>query len=109
MHSLKKQKDFQNVYQNGSVFGNRQLVMIYKKNNLEMNRIAVVASKKVSNRAVDRNRLRRQIKEAYRHLEAQIKPGYDIIFVVKKYCLNQPYVVLEKALNHLMYKKDLFR
>lgn len=83
--------------------------MFYKKNNLEMNRIAVVASKKVSNRAVDRNRLRRQIKEAYRQREADIKTGYDIIFIVKKNCLHQPYCVLEKAFNHLLYKKDLLR
>ena len=40
--SLKKNKDFQNVYNNGVSFANRYLVMYVLKNNTENNRIKFV-------------------------------------------------------------------
>ena len=47
--SLKKNKDFQNVYNNGVSFANRYLVMYVLKNNTENNRIGISVSKKVGN------------------------------------------------------------
>ncbi len=44
--SLKKNKDFQNVYNNGVSFANRYLVMYVLKNNTENNRIGISVSKK---------------------------------------------------------------
>ena len=41
--SLKKNKDFQNVYNNGVSFANRYLVMYVLKNNTENNRIGISA------------------------------------------------------------------
>ena len=43
----KKNKDFQNVYNNGVSFANRYLVMYVLKNNTENNRIGISVSKKV--------------------------------------------------------------
>ena len=45
--TLKKNKDFQNVYNNGVSFANRYLVMYVLKNNTENNRIGISVSKKL--------------------------------------------------------------
>lgn len=53
-------------------------------NNLKTARFAVVVSKKVSPLAVVRNRLRRQVMGAIEANLAQIDPGRDWTFILKK-------------------------
>ena len=50
--SLKKNRDFQLVYKQGTSFANRFLVMYVKKNQLGRNRIGISVSKKVGNSVV---------------------------------------------------------
>ena len=107
--TLKKQKDFKLVYQKGKVFGIRNLVMHYLKNGKDTNRLGIIVSKKVSNRAVVRNRIRRQLKEAYRLNENQFALGYDLVLIAKASCKDEKYPVIEKSLKHLFYKKNLMR
>ena len=47
--SLKKNKDFQLVYKQGTSYANKYLVMYVKENHLEKNRIGISVSKKVGN------------------------------------------------------------
>lgn len=107
--TLKKQKDFNKVYQKGKVFGNRNFVLYYLKNGKDTNRLGIIVSKKVSNRAVIRNRIRRQLKEAYRLNENQFAMGYDLIVISKASCIDEKYLVIEKSLKHLFYKEHLMR
>ena len=60
--SLKKNRDFQLVYKQGTSFANRFLVMYVKKNQLGRNRIGISVSKKVGNSVV-RHHLARLIRE----------------------------------------------
>ena len=60
----------------------RYVVLFYRKNDLSYNRTAFLASKKVGN-SVERNRARRLMKENYRFLKDNIKPGHDIIFIAR--------------------------
>lgn len=48
----------------------------------ETNRYAVVAGKKVGG-SVERNRLKRLVREAIRHLDPALKPGHDIVVIVR--------------------------
>ena len=58
------------------------MAFFYRKNDLSYNRTAFLASKKVGN-SVERNRARRLMKENYRFLKDNIKPGHDIIFIAR--------------------------
>ncbi|WKY47750.1 ribonuclease P protein component [Eubacteriaceae bacterium ES3] len=107
--SLKKQNDFKNVFNKGSVFGNKAFAFYFLKNGLEENRIGIIVSKKISKKAVVRNRLRRQIREAYRLNQELFFNGYDIIIIGKQALLNTEYTEIEKSLKHLFYKKNLMR
>ena len=65
MDSLKKNKDFQNVYRNGKSYADKYLVMYVLENGLESNRIGISVSKKVGNSVV-RHHLTRLLRESYR-------------------------------------------
>ena len=83
MNNLKKNGEFQIIYNSGrKSFGYYSLIF-FKRNDDNLKRCGFVVSKKTGN-AVCRNRLKRLFREYYRQKEEYIKDGYDIIFVAKK-------------------------
>ena len=80
--TLRKQNDFNRVYNKGRSKGSKYAVVIYNRNKLGYTRTAFVASKKVGN-SVKRNHARRLMRAAYANIKEKIKPGYDIIFVAR--------------------------
>ncbi len=98
--SLKKNRDFQNVYQNGKSYANKYLVMYVLKNNLGTNRIGISVSKKVGNSVV-RHRLTRLVREIYRLHEEMFNSGLDIVVVARVNAKSILYTDMESALLHL--------
>lgn len=98
--SLKKNRDFQVVYQQGTSYANRYLVMYVKENHLEKNRIGISVSKKVGNSVV-RHRLTRLIRESYRLNEQKFRSGLDIVVVARVNAKGRSCQEIEKALLHL--------
>ena len=98
--SLKKNRDFQVVYRQGTSYANRYLVMYVKENHLEKNRIGISVSKKVGNSVV-RHRLTRLIRESYRLNEQKFRSGLDIVVVVRVNAKGRSCQEIEKALLHL--------
>ena len=82
-HSLRNNKEFQMVYNEGKSKANKYLVLYYRKNDLEYNRLGISVSKKVGN-SVSRNRIKRLIKENYRLLEKDIKENNSLVILWKK-------------------------
>ena len=98
--SLKKTKEFQNVYSKGKSFANRYLVMYALKNDTGKNRIGISVSKKVGNSVV-RHRLIRLIRESYRLQEDMFNSGLDIVVIARKNARDVSYHEIESALLHL--------
>lgn len=98
--SLKKNRDFQNVYQNGRSFANKYLVMYVLKNNLGSNRVGISVSKKVGNSVV-RHRLTRLIREVYRLHEDMFNSGLDIVVLARVNAKSILYTDMESAVLHL--------
>ena len=100
MDSLKKNKDFQNVYRNGKSYADKYLVMYVLENGLESNRIGISVSKKVGNSVV-RHHLTRLLREAYRLQEERFNSGLDIVVIARVSAKNITYHETESALLHL--------
>lgn len=59
-------------------------------NSLEKSRFAVVISKKTASRAVDRNRIKRLVRESLHFNLSHITPGYDSVVVFLKRTPENP-------------------
>ena len=99
--SLKKNKDFQYVYNNGKSLANRFLVMYVVENNTEKNNLGISVSKKVGNSVV-RHRITRLIRESYRLNVCNICTGYDIVVVARVNAKNKNYREIESSFLHLL-------
>ena len=98
--SLKKNKDFQNVYRKGKSYANKYFVMYVLKNNTEENRIGISVSKKVGN-SVIRHHITRLVREAYRLHEDMFNSGLDIVVIARGAAKDISYHQAESALLHL--------
>ena len=98
--SLKKNRDFQNVYKKGKSYANRYLVMYVLENDTDRNRLGISVSKKVGN-SVIRHHVTRLIRESYRLSEEHFRCGYDIVVIARTTAKDKNYHDVESALIHL--------
>ena len=98
--SLKKNRDFQQVYSEKISYANKYLVMYIRENHKNQNRLGISVSKKVGN-SVIRHRLTRLIRECYRLHEESFRCGYDIVVIARVSAKEKGYHEMEKALLHL--------
>ncbi len=98
--SLKKNKDFQQVYRKGKSYANRYLVMYVLENHMNRNRLGISVSKKVGNSIV-RHRLARLIRESYRLQEDRYRCGIDIVVIARIGAKEKTYKDIDGAMLHL--------
>ncbi|NIA01877.1 MAG: ribonuclease P protein component [Nitrospirae bacterium] len=80
-------------------------IIRYIKNNKEFNRYCSVVSKKLYTKAVDRNKLRRQIYHAIRAVSSEIKLStehLDIVLIPKKRITKAKFEEIEQDLMELI-------
>ena len=100
MESLKKNRDFQNVYKNGKAKANRQFVMLIFPNDTMKNRIGISVSRKVGN-SVIRHHIARLVRETFRLEGDRIKTGYDIILVARQEAGTADFHQVSRSVLHL--------
>lgn len=105
-HSLRNNREFQMVYNEGNSKANRYLVLYYRKNDLEYNRLGISVSKKVGNSVV-RHRVTRLIRESYRLNELLFKNSLDIVVIARPSAKEKSYQEIESALLHLARKHQI--
>ncbi|WP_411359717.1 ribonuclease P protein component [Pseudidiomarina salilacus] len=77
-----------------------ELTMLAVPNQLDHPRIGVTISKKRAKRAVDRNRIKRKIRENFRLKQHKIPP-FDIIVIAKTGIVDLESDVLQQRLDYL--------
>ena len=93
---IKKNKDYKSVYDCNNSISDYNLVIFIKKNDYKYSRFGFTAAKKIK-KAVDRNLIRRRLKEIVRQREHKIKEGYDIVLMARVNAVESDYRSLESS------------
>ncbi|MBU9722299.1 MULTISPECIES: ribonuclease P protein component [Bacillaceae] len=98
---LKKNEEFQVVFQRGSSVANRQFVVYKLKKTDQKNiRIGLSVSKKLGN-AVIRNRIKRLLREGLRELIPSLNGSYDVVLIARKPVTEMDMLSINKSLKHV--------
>ncbi|UJW59583.1 ribonuclease P protein component [Bacillus sp. A116_S68] len=108
-YRLKKNEEFQHVFQRGNSVANRQFVVYQvKKTEQDTIRIGLSVSKKLGN-AVVRNRIKRLMKENLRGLVPSLHQNRDVVIIARHPVAEMTYDEIKKSLNHVLKVARLFR
>lgn len=80
---LKKNYEFRYVLTKGKKYTGKYIEIYIKKNNLNENKLGIAISSKIAN-SVNRNKIKRLIRENYRLIEDNIIVGISCVILWKK-------------------------
>ncbi|MEE9584209.1 MAG: ribonuclease P protein component [Candidatus Brocadiales bacterium] len=80
---IKKRRDIEKVFEEGETFRGKNLNTCVLPNSLDFSRLAIVTGKRVGN-AVERNRIRRLLRECFRLNKGLLGPGLDVVLIPRK-------------------------
>ena len=104
---LRRSGDIKRVYDEGKSWAHPLLVLIVRPNELEFSRVGVTASRKVGG-AVKRNRAKRLLREAARHLYPRLETeGWDVMLIARPKLVEAKEREVEEALASLLNRAGL--
>lgn len=93
------------VYEEGRSVANKYLVMYYREDPLPV-RLGIVTSKRLGKACV-RNRVKRRIRECFRHVLPLIKARGEFVFIARRQAALCSYQELLGSVKHLLKRMDL--
>ena len=95
--------EFRRIKSKGKLFPGRFFgLLLVSTGSQSVPRFTSIISKKVDNKAVKRNQLRRVLVESLRPLLVQIKPGTEGVFLVKKSLANQDQETVRTEISRVL-------
>ncbi len=91
---LKKQSDFDKIFQKGKRAFSSTLTLIYRP--AEKTTMGISVGKR-HGKSVKRNRIKRLIREAFRHTQTQMQGAYSIVLIPK----------VQEEYSYASFKRDL--
>ncbi|MGH8508042.1 MAG: ribonuclease P protein component [Gammaproteobacteria bacterium] len=80
---VKERRDFQRFLSARCKSGDRSLIVLAYRNGLKQARLGIAVPKKQVRLAVKRNRLKRRVREFFRHYKSKLA-GFDALVIVLK-------------------------
>ncbi len=102
-HTVKNNIEFNNIIKSGICLKNKYFVLYYQNNDLNKYRFGISVPKKVCN-AVNRNKLKRQIRNILHNHQNIYSNTKDYIIIIRKSCLMENFHILEDNLINLIKK-----
>jgi len=106
---LTKDKEFENVFKKNISGYNKITGLKVAPNNLDISRIGILVSAKISKKAVVRNKIKRRIREILRLRLNNIKEGFDIIVLTLPEIKEKSYKEIEESLDNNLKKLKLYK
>lgn len=108
LEKLKKRSEFQRAYHKGKKYWNQYFVIYVLNTDFNLLRFGITVSKKVG-KSVQRNRVKRLIRESFRQLRPKIKKGYDLVVVGRTPATQLTAQEAHIALANLFQRAAIFK
>ncbi len=105
-YRLKNGRVFRYLRLKGQSNANKMLVLVHAPSKFPL-KVGFIVSKKVDNRAVVRNKVRRRLREAFRAMIPYLKDNVNYIVIAREVCGEANFEELTNNLAHLIIKSDL--
>lgn len=105
--AIKDNRIFRQLYAKGRNVALPCVAVYVRANKCEYNRLGLTSSVKIGS-AVQRNRARRVMREAYRLIEPDVKKGFDIILVARSKTPHVPMAAVMRDLKKALSKAEIY-
>ena len=99
---IRFKKEFLEIKDKGRVLYSPLFGWLFYKENDDLKKFGFVVSKKISKKAVDRNRIRRVLSEIIRKNLDKFEKGTRLIFLTKQEILGKKMVEIEKEVSKIL-------
>jgi ribonuclease P protein component len=103
---LRKNKEFSRVFKLGKAFVGEKIVVYTFENTLSCSRVGVTVSRKLGG-AVERNQLKRIVREAWRAREGELRKGFDLVLVPRMKAKDASFREISVELQQLLMKSGV--
>ncbi|HTW96376.1 MAG TPA: ribonuclease P protein component [Candidatus Methylomirabilis sp.] len=109
VNRLTRKKDFDAVWQKGrssydKIIGTKALA-----NGLKVNRFGILVGLKFSKKAVERNKIKRRLREIIRAQAENFKTGFDVVITVLPLARGAEFAELRKSLIYNLKRLGIYR
>lgn len=101
---IKENKDFSEILNKRRFIKNKYYTIYYNDKKEAYYRFGLSVGKKISKKAVIRNKLKRRLKSIIDNNKNYYQKSQDYIIIMKEACLETSYNELEKAFQDIMNK-----
>ncbi|MDA8561937.1 ribonuclease P protein component [Gammaproteobacteria bacterium] len=100
---LNNKKDFNFVFKSSNKISHKYLTVIYNNSPSLINKLGIIVKKRFIKKAVDRNKIKRIIRESFRYQSEKMK-GKFIIVIIRNKCNELSKLNLRKGIDELWEK-----
>lgn len=108
LETLKKARDFDRVFRQGRTWSGPEFSVILYRRQRGQGRVGFCVSKKLGG-AVQRNRLRRRLREVYRLSKEKLAARWDLVILARSLAMTATYRQLEELFLQLARKAQILR
>ena len=105
---IRRRKDFLAIYYKGSKSAHGGLAMHALATGRVHTRLGLSVGRKFGG-AVERNRIKRRLREIFRLCKHELKPGHDVVITVRREAAGRSYDRLRESVHELLTTLDLRR
>ena len=99
---IRLKKEFLEIKDKGKIKYSPLFGLVFLKKDDDLKKVGFIVSKKISKRAVDRNKIRRTLAEIMRKNLDKLEAGSRIVFLAKKEILGKKMVEIKEEVEKLL-------
>lgn len=108
-YRLRRPDQFQRVRRTGRRWDNQLLTLNAAPSRRRVTRCGFVVSTRIG-KAVERNRIRRRVREAVRLMYEHIAPGWDLVFILRSPALaTTDFSTIQSAVTSLLQRASVWQ